>query len=253
MVAVEEAPDAPTAFGLASAVQVAASTTPVDGSLLLVWNSFTAAVVPGPKAVDDLAAVRPFVREHRPVLVGVDGGADLLLAAGLRPDIVLGALDQVSERALTGGAELVVRVPRTGETPGVARLRRLDLAFVSYPAGGSAADAALLLADARGAELVVGVGTRVGLLDLVDSGREAMAGTVVTRLRVGATLVDAGAVARLYRHRISTWQVLLLVVAALVALGVALAVTPAGQDLYAALGARLADLAGWVRGLFEGS
>ncbi|MBN9375394.1 MAG: hypothetical protein J0I40_08410 [Cellulomonas sp.] len=220
--------------------------TRIEGRPVLV-------VVPGPKAVDDLAAVRPFVREHRPVLLGVDGGADLLLAAGLRPDIVLGALDQVSERALTGGAELVVRVPRTGETPGVARLRRLDLALVSYPAGGSAADAALLLAEARGAELVVGVGTRVGLLDLVDSGREAMAGTVLTRLRVGATLVDAGAVARLYRHRISTWQVLLLVVAALVALGVALAVTPAGQDLYAALGARLADLAGWVRGLFEGS
>ena len=130
--------------------------TRIEGRPVLV-------VVPGPKAVDDLAAVRPFVREHRPVLLGVDGGADLLLAAGLRPDIVLGALDQVSERALTGGAELVVRVPRTGETPGVARLRRLDLAFVSYPAGGSAADAALLLAEARGAELVVGVGTRVGL------------------------------------------------------------------------------------------
>ncbi len=210
-------------------------------------------VVPGPKAAADLAVVRPFVREHRPVLIGVDGGADLLLAAGLRPDIVLGFLDQVSDRALTGGAELVVRVPRTGQEPGIARLRRLDLPFVSYHAGGSAADAALLLADARGAELVVGVGTRVGLLDLVDSGREAMAGAVLTRLRVGATLVDAGAVARLYRHRISTWQVLLLVVAALVALGVALAVTPAGQDLYAALGGRLADVAGWVRGLFEGS
>jgi uncharacterized membrane-anchored protein len=210
-------------------------------------------VVAGAATAGELAAVRPFVREHRPVLVGVDGGADLLLAAGLRPDIVLGALDQVSERALTGGAELVVLVPRTGETPGVPRLRRLDLAFVTYHAGGAAADAALLLADARGADLVVGVGTRAGLLDLVDAGRESMAGTVLTRLRVGATLLDAGAVARLYRHRISTWQVLLLVVAALVALGVALAVTPAGQDLYAALGARLADFAGWVRGLVEGS
>lgn len=221
-------------------------TTRVAGRPVLV-------VVPGPDAARDLAAVRPFVREHRPVLIGVDGGADLLLAAGLRPDIVLGALDQVSERALTGGAELVVRVPPTGETPGVPRLQRLDRAFVTYRTGGSAADAALLLAETRGAEIVVGVGTRVGLLDLVDAGREAMAATVLTRLRVGPTLLDAGAVARLYRHRISTWQVLLLVVAALVALGVALAVTPAGQDLYAALGARSADLVGWVRGLFESS
>jgi uncharacterized membrane-anchored protein len=220
--------------------------TRIDGRPVLV-------VVPGGKAVDDLTAVRRFVREHRPVLIGVDGGADVLLAAGLRPDVVLGDLDQVSEKALTGGAELVVRVPRTGVVPGAARLQRLDLTYVTFRAGGSAADAALLLADTRGAELVVGVGTRVGLLDLVDSGREAMAGTVLTRLRVGAALVDAGALARLYRHRISTWQVLLLAVAALVALGVALAVTPSGQDLYAALGDQLANFAGWVRGLFEGS
>jgi uncharacterized membrane-anchored protein len=210
-------------------------------------------VAPGQKAAGDLKAVKRFVREHRPVLVGVDGGADVLLAAGLKPDVVLGDLDQVSEAALTGGAELVVRVPRTGAAPGLARLQRLDLAHVTYRSGGTAADAALLLADTRGAELVVGVGTRVGLLDLVDSGREAMAGTVLTRLRVGATLVDAGAVARLYRHRISTWQVLLLALAALVALGVALAVTPAGQDLYAALGTQLANLADRVRGLFGGT
>ncbi len=220
--------------------------TPVAGRPVLV-------VVAGAGTAQELAALRPFVREHRPVLIGVDGGADQLLAAGLRPDVVLGTLDQVSDRALTGGAELVVRVPPSGETPGIPRLQRLDRAYVTYRTGATAADAALLLADTQGAELVVGVGTRVGLLDLVDAGRDAMAGTVLTRLRVAATLVDAGALARLYRHRISTWQVLLLVVAALVALGVALAVTPAGQDLYAALGARLADVAGWVRGLVESS
>lgn len=215
--------------------------TPIAGRPVLV-------VVPGEKAADDLAALRPFVREHRPVLVGVDGGADLLLAARLKPDVVLGDLDTVSDAALTGGAELVVRVPRTGPTtdrmPGVTRLQRLGLAYLAYPAGGSVADAALLLADVRGADLVVGVGTRAGLLDLVDSGRDTMAGTVLTRLRVGATLVDAGAVARLYRHRISTWQVLLLAAAALLALGVALWVTPAGQDLYAALADRVSGLFG---------
>ena len=210
-------------------------------------------VVPGAKAAAELRAVRAFVREHHPVLVGVDTGADLLLAAKLRPDLVVGDLDQVSEAALTGGAELVLRVPRSGQAPAAARLQRLDLAYLTYPAGGSAADAALLLAEVRGAELVVGVGTRVGLLDLVDSGRAGMAGTVLTRLRVGATLVDAGVVARLYRHRISTRQVLLLALAALLALAVALWVTPAGHDLFAALGYRLADLAGAVRRLFGGS
>lgn len=217
--------------------------TPIAGRPVLV-------VVPGEKSAAELAALRAFVREHRPVLVGVDGGADLLLAARLKPDVVLGDLDTVSDAALTGGAELVVRVPRTGQgadrAPGTTRLQRLNLDFLTYPTAAPPADAALLLADVRGAELVVGVGTHAGLLDLVDSGRDAMAGTVLTRLRVGDRLVDAAAVARLYRHRISTWQVALLAVAALLALGVALWVTPAGQDLYAAL-------ADWVRGLFGGT
>ena len=225
---------------------VPALRTTIEGRPALV-------VVPGDKAAAELRAVRPFVRERRPVLIGVDGGADVLRAAGLRPDVVVGDPGTMSDAALTGGAEVVVRVPRTGEAPGLERVRQLGVAYVSYPAGGSTIDAALLLADVRGAELLVAVGTRVGLLDLVDAGRDAMASTVLTRLRVGARLVDAGAVARLYRHRISGWYLVLLALVALVALGVALGVTPAGQDLFAALGARLADLAGWVRRLFGGS
>jgi uncharacterized membrane-anchored protein len=210
-------------------------------------------VVPGPQAAAELRTLRTFVREQHPVLVGVDGGADTLLEAGLRPDLVVGDLDAVSDRALTGGAEVVVRQGRDGQAPGLDRVKRLGVAHVVFPAGGVPADVALLLADASGADLVVGVGTRAGLLDLLDAGRDAMAGTVLTRLRVGATFVGAGAVARLYRHRISAWSIVLLALAALVALAAALWVTPAGQDLYAMLGDRLADLAGWVRGLFGGA
>lgn len=210
-------------------------------------------VVPGPDGAGDLEALRPYLREHRPVLVGVDGGADTILAARLRPDLVVGDLDAVSDRALTGGAELVLRTRRDGETPGLARARKLGVAHVVFPAGGSAADVALLLVAARGAAVVVTAGLRAGLLDLLDAGRDSMAGTVLTRLRLGDRLLDARAVARLYRHRISTGQVVLLAVAALVALGVALAVTPAGQDLYADLGGWPADVVGWVRRLFGGT
>lgn len=220
--------------------------TAIEGRPVLV-------VVPGDQAARDVAAVRPFLRERRPVLVGVDGGADVLLDARLAPDLVVGDLEHVSDRALTEGAEVVLRVRRDGQAPAQPRLERLGVSPVTMTAGGTASDVALLLVAARGAEIVVVAGSRTGLIDLLDAGREAMAGTVLTRLRVGATLVDARAVAQLYRHRISTGQLALLLLGGLLALAVALAVTPAGQDLYAALGDRLADLAGRVGSLFGGT
>ena len=205
-------------------------------------------VAPGEQAARDLAAIRPFLRQHRPVLVGVDGGADTLLAAKLRPDVVVGDLDAVSEAALACGAEVVVRERRDGVAPGLARVQKLGLAHVTLRAGGSAPDAALLLVQARGAELIVGAGTRLGMLDLVDSGRDQMAGAVLTRVRVADRLVDAGALALAYRHRISGGALALLALAALAALAIALAVTPAGQDLYAWAGERISDLVDALRG-----
>lgn len=210
-------------------------------------------VLPGAAAARELAAIRPFVRQHRPVLVGVDGGADTILAARLKPDVVVGDLETVSDRALTGGAEVVVRVRRDGQAPALDRVRKLGAAPVAFPAGGTAADAALLLVEARGAELIVAAGAHVGLLDLVDAGRDQMAGALLTRLKVAERLVDAAALARVYRHRISAGPLLLLALAGLLALAAALAVTPAGQDLYASLGDRLADLADWVARLFGGT
>lgn len=220
--------------------------TPIAGRPVLV-------VLPGEQGARDLTAVRPFLRQHRPVLIGVDGGADTILAARLRPDVVVGDLELVSDRALTSGAEVVVRSRRDGQAPGLARVQRLGVAHVVFPVGGSASDAALLLADAAGADLVVAAGTRVGLLDLLDAGRDRMAGTVLTRLKVGERLVDAPALARVYRNRIAGWQLGLLALAALLALVVALAVTPAGQDLYARLGTWAADAVRWVAGLFGGT
>ncbi len=220
--------------------------TVVDGRPVLV-------VVPGEQAARDVAALRPFVRERRPVLIGVDGGADVLLGARLEPDLVVGDLELVSDRALTGGAEVVLRVRRDGQAPAGARLERLGVRSATTVAGGTPTDVALLLAAARGAQVVVLAGSRTGLIDLLDAGREAMAGTVLTRLHVGAALLDARAVAQLYRHRISTAQLALLLVGGLLALAVALAVTPAGQDLYAALGDRLANLARWAARLFGGT
>jgi uncharacterized membrane-anchored protein len=202
---------------------------------------------------EDLATLRPYIVEYRPVLIGVDGGADAILEAGYRPDLIVGDMDSVSDRALTCGAEIVVHAYRDGRAPGVERVEKLGVPHVVFPATGTSEDVAMLLADDKGAELIVAVGTHATLVEFLDKGRSGMASTFLTRLRVGSKLVDAKGVSRLYRQRISNLQLLLLVLAGLLALGVALAATEAGQTLIALTGARLDAFAFWVGQLFRGA
>ena len=182
---------------------------------------------------DDLRRLRHWIRRARPVLVGVDEGADALLSAGLRPDLVVGNPDLVSEDVLTSGAEVVIRADRDGGAPGLARADAHGARTVVFPVTGTSEDAALLLADAHDAALIVGVGSHAALAEFVDRGRADMAGTFLTRLKVGTRLVDASVVATVYRRPTPTWPLWLLVVL-LLAGAVATAVlsgdaTPVGQ------------------------
>jgi len=217
--------------------------TEIDGRQVLI-------VVRGYHYKEDLVTLRPYIREYRPVLIGVDGGADAILDAGWKPDLIVGDMDSVSDRALMCGAEVVVHAYRDGRAPGLARVEQLDVKHVVFPATGTSEDVAMLLADDKGAELIVAVGTHATLVEFLDKGRSGMASTFLTRLRVGSKLVDAKGVSRLYRNRISNVQLTLLVLAGLLALGVALASTAAGQTLIGLLGARVDDLTSWVSGLF---
>ena len=201
--------------------------TRIDGRQVLI-------VVRGYHYKEDLATLRPYITEYRPVLIGVDGGADAILEAGYRPDLIVGDMDSVSDRALTCGAEIVVHAYRDGRAPGVERVEALGVPHVVFPATGTSEDVAMLLADDKGAELIVAVGTHATLVEFLDKGRSGMASTFLTRLRVGSKLVDAKGVSRLYRHRISNAQLVLLVLAGLLALGVALAATEAGPDAHRA-------------------
>jgi len=207
-------------------------------------------VVRGYHYKEDLATLRPYIREYRPVLVGVDGGADAILEAGYTPDMIVGDMDSVSDKALTCGAEIVVHAYRNGNAPGLVRVRELGVDPVVFPATGTSEDVAMLLADDKGASLIVAVGTHVTLVEFLDKGRAGMASTFLTRLRVGSKLVDAKGVSRLYRQRISNWQLAVLAVAGLVALGVALASTEGGQTFYSLIGARWDDLTAWVASWF---
>jgi uncharacterized membrane-anchored protein len=219
--------------------------TVIDGRQVLI-------VVRGYHYKEDLVTLRPYIREYRPVLIGVDGGADAILDAGWRPDLIVGDMDSVSDRALGCGAEVVVHAYRDGRAPGLARVEQLGVPHVVFPATGTSEDVAMLLADDKGAELIVAVGTHATLVEFLDKGRSGMASTFLTRLRVGGKLVDAKGVSRLYRHRISNLQLTLLVVSGLLALGVALAATAAGQTLFELVGARFDDFTSWVGSLFGG-
>jgi len=206
-------------------------------------------VVRGYHYREDLAALRPYIREYRPVLIGVDGGADALIEAGYTPHVIVGDMDSVSDDALRCGAELVVHAYRDGRAPGLDRLHRLGLEAIVFPASGTSEDIAMLLADEGGATLIVAVGTHATLMEFLDKGRSGMASTFLTRLRVGSKLVDAKGVSRLYRSRISMASLLWLVLATLVTLAVAIVLAPGGQAMLTTVDSWWSDFLYWVRGL----
>ena len=175
-------------------------------------------VVRGHDYRDDLAALRPYMREYKPVLIGVDGGADALLEFGFKPDIIIGDFDSVSERALHCGAELVHHVHPDGRAPGREELADFGVEYQEFVAEGTSEDVAMLLAFEQRATLIVAVGTHATMVEFLDKGRRGMASTFLTRLRLGPMLVDAKGVNSLYAGRVRRLDILLLVGAALVAM-----------------------------------
>ncbi|WP_425555739.1 putative cytokinetic ring protein SteA [Georgenia halophila] len=216
--------------------------TDFDGRHVLV-------VVRGYHYKEDLAILRSYIRDYRPLLLGVDGGADAIIEAGYTPDMIVGDMDSVSDQALKSGAEIVVHAYRDGRAPGARRMEDLGVEHIAFPATGTSEDVAMLIADDCGAELIVAVGTHNTLVEFLDKGRSGMASTFLTRLRVGSKLVDAKGVSQLYRTRISTWQLVLLALAGLLALFVALAATNVGQTIFGLSGAWWDDLVSFFRTL----
>jgi len=172
-------------------------------------------VVRGHDYKHDLAALRPYIRQFRPVLIAVDGGADALLEVGFTPDIITGDFDSLSDRAMRCGAELVHHVHPDGRAPGREHLRDWGLPYQEFVAEGMSEDAAMLLAYEAGASLIVAVGAHATMVEFLDKGRRGMASTFLTRLRLGPVLVDAKGVNRLYESRIRRRDLMLLVASAL--------------------------------------
>jgi uncharacterized membrane-anchored protein len=189
-------------------------------------------VVRGHDYKKDLETLRGYVSEFRPALIGVDGGADALLEAGFRPDIILGDMDSVTNEALACGAEIVVHAYPDGRAPGRERVERLGLRPRILPGAGTSEDMAMLLAYEADCDLIVAVGTHASMVDFLDKGRAGMASTFLVRLKVGTKLVDAKGVNRLYRVGVRRADLLVLVAAALVAMLVVTVMSASLRDVW---------------------
>lgn len=207
-------------------------------------------VVRGHQYKEDLRTLGPYIREYRPLMVGVDGGADAIIEAGYEVDVVIGDMDSVSDETLKSGAEVIVHAYRDGSAPGRKRVEDLGIEHKIFPATGTSEDIAMLLADGRGAEMIVAVGTHSNLIDFLDKGRRGMASTFLTRLQVGSKLVDARGVSRLYRSRISNWQIAFLLIAGVLGVLAAVTATEAGQITFDLVRVWWSDFVLWLKNLF---
>jgi uncharacterized membrane-anchored protein len=198
----------------------------------------------GPGYKRDLRIVRPYIRNFKPALVAVDGGADALLELGLKPHVIVGDFDSVSDAALRSGAELLVHAYPDGRAPGAERLEALGLPFATVAAPGISEDIALLLAHDRGAELIVAVGTHFNLVEFMERNRAGMASTFVTRLKVGESLVDAKGVSRLVSGRVGIWPLVAFGLTGIGAAVVAVLVSPALRNVIESLGRSIGNVLG---------
>jgi uncharacterized membrane-anchored protein len=204
----------------------------------------TLVVVRGVGHQRDLRALRPFIRDMRPVIVAVDGGAAALLEEGLTPDMIVGDMDSAGEAALRCGAELVVHSYPDGRAPGRERLEQMGVPFKLVPAPGTSQDVAMLLAAEKGARLIVSVGSQFNLVEFLDRNRDGMSSTFLTRLRIGEILVDAKGVSRLYRPRPGLTPLLVVIAAGLIALIAVVWMSPALRDVTELLWLKLQLLIG---------
>lgn len=187
-------------------------------------------VVRGKNYREDLYTIRSYIREVKPVLIGVDGGADALVECGYQPDIIVGDMDSISDKTLASGAEIIVHAYPNGKAPGLQRVKELGLEAKVFPAPGTSEDIAMLLAFEEGANLIVAVGTHSNMIDFLEKGRKGMSSTFLVRLKVGAILVDAKGVSSLYRTRMKFKYVILIGMAATIPLMILLSTSPIAKQ-----------------------
>jgi uncharacterized membrane-anchored protein len=203
-------------------------------------------VVRGKDYKEDLFTIKQYIRDVKPVLIGVDGGADALLEFGLKPDIIVGDMDSVSDKALKQAGEIVIHAYPDGRAPGLDRIKALNLEKTHiFKAPGTSEDIAMLLAFEKGADLIVAVGTHSSMIDFLEKGRKGMSSTFLVRLKIGSKLIDAKGVNKLYRENFKISYILGIIFSAMIPLGVIAYFSPPTQRLIKLLELKLRLLLGF--------
>ncbi len=194
-------------------------------------NKHVLVVVRGKDYKEDLAAIRTYIQEMKPILIGVDGGGDALLEFGYIPDIVIGDMDSVSDKCLRKCKEIIVHAYDNGFAPGLNRVKGLELNHTTFPSHGTSEDIAMLLAYEKGADFIVAVGTHTNMIDFLEKGRKGMASTFLVRLKVGSKLIDAKGVNKLYKERIKPIYMVSVLLSSLIPIFVACLYSPLSKHL----------------------
>jgi len=209
---------------------------PLDTYML---NRHVLIVVRGSSYKEDLKTISSYIQDERPVLIGVDGGADALLEFGLVPDLIVGDMDSVSDDALKSGAEIVVHAYADGSAPGLSRVEAMGVEATVFPLPGTSEDLAMILAWEYGASLIVAVGSHSNMIDFLEKGRKGMGSTFLVRLKVGSILVDARGVSQLYQQSIKKRYLFQLILAAMIPIIIILMVSPATKPFFRLLSLQL--------------
>ncbi len=199
--------------------------TPVEGRHVLV-------VVRGQRYKEDLKTITSYIKEVKPVIICVDGGADAIREFGFKPDIIIGDMDSVSDEALQSEAELIVHAYPDGRAPGMERIKGMGLSSKTFSAPGTSEDIAMLLAYEKGADLIVALGTHSNMIDFLEKGRKGMASTFLVRLKVGTRLVDARGVSQLYQGKVNKSLLASLIIAALIPVIALILFSPTIQHVF---------------------
>ena len=195
-------------------------------------NRHVLIVVRGSSYKEDLRTISSYIQEEKPVLIGVDGGADALLEFGLKPDIIVGDMDSVSDAALKSGAEIVVHAYADKRAPGMERMEVMGIKAEIFPMPGTSEDVAMIIAWEYGASLIVAVGTHSNMIDFMEKGRKGMGSTFLVRLKVGSILVDARGVSQLYKQSLQTKYLAQLLFAAMIPIAMILFISPATKPFF---------------------
>lgn len=207
-------------------------------------------VTGGANSAAELDDLKPFIREYRPVVIAVDEGANLCQKARLRPDIVVGNAEIMTDEVLRAAGEIVLPADRDGRCAHIQRVTDLEVGAVTFPAMAPARDLAVLLAHHGGAAMIVTTGESQALADKYAAQGMAPSSSVVNML-VGDKLVGAAACASLYRSRGGMLALAMLVLVVLAVVAAALIFQDQTEQVMTWAAETWNSFALWVQSFFQ--